>query len=335
MKRMRIVGLCLVAVFALSAVIAASASAAAPEFQVCGKAAKAGKLYTGKYTDKACSKEASPTEITEGKKNKYEREEWSKAKKKGFKGKNKGTPHNQIVNPFGECNPETEKCETKPAKVEGETECTKEAVVGEVTGPKTETFKTIYTGCSAGEFGACHTAGASEKKAEIKTNGLEGELVFLNAAKTEVGLRVKGLGGGGELAQYECAEGLLKVNVFGEVLAKVKGNTDSANKKTVTAVEHGALKMQSQMYIEESHSEEEGKKYFEYGFKFQACVAKLEAELHLSKAEAEAACKGALGAEPAKPISLVSVISGAKTATAPAVQNGETESKGEAFLIST
>ena len=43
MKRFKVVGLCLVAVFAFSAIIASGASAALPEYKVCGKAAKSGQ----------------------------------------------------------------------------------------------------------------------------------------------------------------------------------------------------------------------------------------------------------------------------------------------------
>ncbi len=56
MKRIKIVGLCLVAVFAFTAVAAASASAEEPTYKACVKAAKnAEKKYTGGYNDKACS----------------------------------------------------------------------------------------------------------------------------------------------------------------------------------------------------------------------------------------------------------------------------------------
>lgn len=330
MKRMRIVGLCLVAVFALSALIVSSASAAAPEFKICGKAAKSGKLYTGHYTDKACSKHATEAEEKEGKKNKYERVEWTKAKKKTYKAKNKGTPHNNIVNPFGE----KDGGESEPAKIEGTTECTKESVVGEVTGPKTEKWHTVYTSCKAEET-PCNTKGA--KAGEIKTEELEAELVFLNSAKTEVGLRVKGKGKEGLLAQYECIGGTLNVLVTGEVLAKTSGNINTANKKTTQVVKEGPLHMQSNLFIEGTNSEAEGKGYFEWGFEYEECV-KSEVEKGHSLAEAEGICFGKIGpwkAYPNKPLSLISTVSGVKNAKAPAVQNGETEATGEAFLIET
>jgi hypothetical protein len=325
MKRTKILGLCLVAVFAMSALVAASASAGTPpEFKVCGKATKVGKLYVGKYTEKTCAKEASGAEIKEGKKNKYERLEYKLAKKLGFKAKNKGNPHNNIVNPLDE-----------PGKIEGTTECTKEAVVGTVTGPKTETWKTIYTHCEA-EKAPCNTKGA--KTGEIKTEELEATLVFLNKAKTEPGLRVKGKGKEGELAQYECDSGGLDVNVYGEVLAKVKGNTNTANKKTTTEVKEGPLAMQSNLFLEESNTEAEGKQYFVWGYAYKACI-KEELEKGVPLATAEAACVGKAGgfwkAYPNVPITLISKITGLKEAEAPATQNGVTETTGEAFLIET
>lgn len=70
MKRFKVIGLCLVAVFALSAVMASGAQAG--QFGQCEKAAKEGKLYTGLYTEKLCSTRATLKEREEGKKNKYE-----------------------------------------------------------------------------------------------------------------------------------------------------------------------------------------------------------------------------------------------------------------------
>ncbi|HTY97929.1 MAG TPA: hypothetical protein VMB91_12865, partial [Solirubrobacteraceae bacterium] len=170
MKRINVLGLCLVAVFALSAVIASAAFAVDPEFQICGKAAKNGKVYTGKYSDKACSA-AEPK--GEGK---YEREEWSKAKKMGFKAKNEGAPHNNIVNVFGE----KKGGPTEPATIEGTTTCQQEKVTGTTTGPKTTTWKTEYKKCSAVVAKIpteCNTAKA--KKGVITTEQLTAELVNL------------------------------------------------------------------------------------------------------------------------------------------------------------
>jgi hypothetical protein len=55
-RHVRMLGLCLVAVFAFSAVAAGSALAKSPpEFLTCVKAAKIGKKYTGGYNDKGCT----------------------------------------------------------------------------------------------------------------------------------------------------------------------------------------------------------------------------------------------------------------------------------------
>ncbi len=65
MRHVRILGLALVAVFAITALAAASASAAEPEYKMCKKAAKVEKKYTGGYNDKRC------TEVNVGGEGKY------------------------------------------------------------------------------------------------------------------------------------------------------------------------------------------------------------------------------------------------------------------------
>ena len=69
-QRFRIVGVCLVAVFALSAVVVAG-SAQAGQMGSCEKATKVVKKYTGEYTDKLCTTRATEGQITEGTQNKY------------------------------------------------------------------------------------------------------------------------------------------------------------------------------------------------------------------------------------------------------------------------
>jgi hypothetical protein len=70
-RRIRIVGLCLIAVFALSAVIATAAQAET-QFGQCVKTLKVGKVYKGQYTNKECTAKATPEEeALGGKTNKY------------------------------------------------------------------------------------------------------------------------------------------------------------------------------------------------------------------------------------------------------------------------
>src|ERR1700729_2711893 len=87
--RLKIMGLCLVAMFALTAMVSASASAAEPEFYECAKVAG------GKFADKKCSTPGS------GKTAKYELQEGigkGKGGKHAFKGKGgKATLHTPAV----------------------------------------------------------------------------------------------------------------------------------------------------------------------------------------------------------------------------------------------
>jgi hypothetical protein len=89
MRRFGIAGACLAVIAAFAVVSVASASAAEPALYECAKAPKVNKKYTGKYTDKKCSKEATKSEIEAGKTNKYELKEGIR-KGKVFKGKGKG-----------------------------------------------------------------------------------------------------------------------------------------------------------------------------------------------------------------------------------------------------
>jgi len=192
MKRFKVMGLCLAAVFALCAVVAASASAE-PTYKTC---IKAEPKNSGEYSEKTC---ATASKVAPGT-GKYARAEWNAGKKLTFKAKNIGSPHNNIVNPFGEKGGG----EAEPAKIEGTTTCAKEKVEGSVTSPENTTWKTTYKKCEA-LASKCNTAG--EKEGTIVTDQLESTLVRLGkTAGSREGIRVKGLGPGGRLAQYECVK---------------------------------------------------------------------------------------------------------------------------------
>ena len=166
-------------------------------------------------------------------------------------------------------------------------------MLGKLTSPTNSQWKTTYQKCKALET-PCNTKG--EKAGVIVTQNLESSLVSLNPGGTEPGLRVKGLGAKGELAQYECLGGVLNVEVFGEVLAKQTGNTESAEGKTTAFVEEGPLKLQSNTYAgpESAQTEEAAKAFFLWGEKFQGCVVE-EIEKGHSQPEAEGICFGISG----------------------------------------
>ncbi len=153
MKRMRIVGLCLVAAFALSAIGAGSASAL-PEIGRC--VAKAG----GKYSDANCNVKASKgggtTEFVKG------------AVKKSFttaggEGKLEGATGTEI------------KCTTQSATGEY---LEKTGAIKEVTNVQAK-----FNGCTLPLFGApCQTKGAAA--GEILTTKLKGKLSYTSGKKT-------------------------------------------------------------------------------------------------------------------------------------------------------
>ncbi len=123
MKRIKIVGLCLVAVFAFTAVAAASASAE-PTYKTCVKAAKnAEKKYTGGYNDKACS------EVNSAGEGKYAAEEVVTPLK--WEGKSKTT-----VVYF-----------TKAGKLVYKLVCKKDKVVSTIEGPTTSVGALTLESC--------------------------------------------------------------------------------------------------------------------------------------------------------------------------------------------
>jgi hypothetical protein len=192
MKRMRILGLCLVAAFALS-IVAVSSASAAPAFYECAK------QTGGKYEDKACSKEAK-----EAKKAKYELKEGI-GKGKVFKGKGKkATLHTPAVG--------------------GEITCTGFKDEGKLTSPTTEgKVVSIFTGCATSGK-KCVSAG--EKAGTIKTNDLDGGLGEIEGG-SGVGVDLKAESGK-YLAEFEC-EGLT-VKVEGSVIGEQAGDINKFSK---------------------------------------------------------------------------------------------------------
>jgi hypothetical protein len=197
MRRMKMMGLCLVALFALTAVAVSSASAAEPAFYECAKLSKVGGKYTGKYTAKNCATEASKAEQEAGKKNKYELQEGIGAKGKGFKGKGgAATLHTPAVG--------------------GEVKCKSFKDAGNVTTPTTE-------GKVVSEFKTCESlkkkcASPGEKAGTIKTNDLSGVLGYINKGAKSVGVALKAESGS-VLAEFNC-EGL-EIVTTGSVIGTI------------------------------------------------------------------------------------------------------------------
>lgn len=181
MKSIRMLGLCLVATFAIGAGAAASASAEAPTFKACVKAAKVGKTYVGKYTSKECT---AASEVETG--GKYERAEVES-----------GTPF-------------TSKSKATTFTVAGKiVKCKKDKGTGQIVAPEvafmTLTFEKCGVNGSTKE--PCTTTG--QAPGTILSNELVASPKWINAGETQIGLVVYGF----EFffAEFECGSGPLKL----------------------------------------------------------------------------------------------------------------------------
>jgi hypothetical protein len=140
MKRIRIMGLCLIAVFAFSAMVATAAQAA--EVGECVKAAKVGKGYAGNYTDKNC------TVVSGTKTGKYN---WSPGV----------TPANAKF---------TAKTKLATlASVAGTISCKASTTKGEWTGTKTNHEVITFTGCTLSVGPGCQSLEEAEGSGTIKS----------------------------------------------------------------------------------------------------------------------------------------------------------------------
>ncbi len=196
MKRMRITSLGLAVVFALSAAVATSAWATAPEYGRCLKVDKEASGYHGGYTDSKCTK-ASGTKT-----GKYE---WSPGAGKAKFTSAGGIGVLTTVGGSGvECKAQTSTGEFVPGNNKEET--------GIVV---------TFTGCkSLGE--PCTSPGA--KAGELTTNELEGIVGWENKErkKTDLELFPAKSVSSGLFIEFECSG--LVVKVKGKVLAPIKND---------------------------------------------------------------------------------------------------------------
>jgi hypothetical protein len=99
-------------------------------------------------------------------------------------------------------------------------ECASDSAEGKAEGMRAVgAVKVTFKGCKEGEF-PNEECGV---KGEIKSELLTGELVYLNAAHTKLGLLLKGTGGAKVFAVFTCGTGFfaVKVTVTGEVIGEV------------------------------------------------------------------------------------------------------------------
>jgi hypothetical protein len=215
MRRIRIAGLCLMAVCAMSIIASSTASAAAPEFGRCIK--KAVKSLPG-YSDSKCTKEA-----VEAKKGSYE---WLP----GPGAKNKFTTSGGAAT-----------LATKGGKT---VTCTSEKSGGEyITGGdnKHESTTVEFAGCKSNGF-ACTTVGKAS--GELVTNELLGEVGFENLAKKKTALKLyPAPSAKGKFIEFKCVGLEIKVRGKGEEAgAGILVNIKNDKMATTEALKYKATK---------------------------------------------------------------------------------------------
>ncbi len=203
MKRMRILGLALVAVFALGAITAISASAAEPGWYECKKEAG------GKF-EKGCSKEGGKGGyvLVPG-----------VGKGKAFKGKGGAAKLHTSI----------------PGKGDIPVECASFKDAGTPVAPNLQ-VKVVAT------FSKCKFAGlpcqSGAKKETITTNSLAGELGYVSKAGPVVGasLFAEAEPGKGLEAEFTCT-GAAKIRVHGGVIGGQTGDINKFSKESTTTYE--------------------------------------------------------------------------------------------------
>ena len=195
------VGVCLIAVFAIAAVAASSASAL-PEWGKCVEQAG------GKYLDGNCT--------TKGKGGTFEWKKGATQKNVKFTGKNVGSggvlttlPRVCVYEGSGhqltrakcaeEGGPEAESTNTSPITIE----CESETNTGEQVGKnKVANISVKFLGCKV--FGSAPCSNGPNE-GEITVNTLKGELGYINKASKEVGVLLQPVTKKGEFAKFNCA----------------------------------------------------------------------------------------------------------------------------------
>jgi hypothetical protein len=114
--------------------------------------------------------------------------------------------------------------------------CTGSSGDGQVTGPRTAVAKYEFTGCVA-QPGSTECKSENALKEEIRTGSIAAELVYLDQAKSEVGILLNP--GGGVYMKFEC--GGESIEAQGPFLSSVAPINEAASSFTATLTESNAL----------------------------------------------------------------------------------------------
>jgi hypothetical protein len=216
MRRLQIVGLCVVAALALSAAVATSASATVPTWFECAKAPKVGKGHTGNYNDKLCTSFNS-----EGTGKYVLREGVGRIKT------DKGKSEDVVLNVQTYLGDSTVECAKGGDRV---TPLLPNRVVS---------VEVVLKKCVTHVGGGTKKCSSALRKAgEIKLHAMSGELGYISESPVVVGVKL-GLESepGGVIANFDC-EGL-EVTVAGEIIGLQEGDVNAVSRESETVFESG------------------------------------------------------------------------------------------------
>jgi hypothetical protein len=201
MRRVEIVGLCVVAALVLAVAVAPSASASVPTWFECAKTAKLPREYTGDYNNKVCT-----SENTEGK-GEYELREGVRADRR-IKGKS-ATVALHVQASFGEVT----------------VECRRSSYSAVAKLPNVENdVEMIWRECALVGGKKCTSLGAPQK-GEIRLHALSGELGYIEESPPVIGLRLElESSPGGAIATFTC--GNLEATVSGALIGTQQGDVN-------------------------------------------------------------------------------------------------------------
>jgi hypothetical protein len=229
-NRIRILGLALVAVFAMSVVAVSAASAAAPEFKSASEECYKLTSKTGNYENSTCTTVQA----------KHEGEFEKRPKKHKFTDK-------EATSRF---------IATSSKGVLIVFTCTADTSKGEITGAKTTAGVTVtFTGCTAKEgTKECSANSKGEPAGTIKTNGLKdmlGTVAATEAPNTGVGDALEPEGKEGFVTLEAACVELTKIQVLGSVIGEVKPvNVMQATGELIFACEPpGSEKQKIQKFV--------------------------------------------------------------------------------------
>ena len=212
MKRLRTFGVCLIAMFATSAVATTSALAFTEEPPEIGRCLK---LTGGRFKDSACKTAAKVTS-----EKKYE---WYPAFGPNGKGEEKTIESSKRFYTAESKEGTAIKLET--VKGEGVT-CKKQTSDGEYTGPKTNrAYNIVFTGCESAGLPCISTNPKATHLGEILVKELLGVIGIEKVGLTAGADKIANLftpASGEIFTEFECSG--LKLVVKGEVMAPIKGN---------------------------------------------------------------------------------------------------------------